>query len=1076
MALRLDLTHVEFGYFYSANWDDVKEYIMQLMLIKNCSIILNAHASAEFERDNEVVDMHMRTQPSLILDPQQPEDLIDHLLDNHHGLMHDLENYEDFESSDWNLVPGTFKYWIKVYPCQPNPDGEPTSQNSMDNDHDPDDSDSERSRSPHQQLNDLVGAIATYFYPGKLRREVLLRERQLELFIKDDDTCEYLRDYMYMPKFRLDNLANWHQRDLKYLNIRVFSLRGNVLYAKKMEPDSDEWINLYLNSNNRFAYIVKLNAFFGKGLDRVLCEDCNTWHRNQSSCKLKICTPTDEDLTLPRIPEGRHGLVCYADFESIIESETNKHVTSGFSFLAIDRGGKVFMDYTQSALQIQSESLINDFLILAFICANDYIKKQRQTNNAGCRICGEEIELGEPHIRARNFINGMYGMHHKECWADNKNSMYIFFHNFRGYDSHFLMEEICTKYDVIAMQASSMEKFNLITLCKKDEPKVKITFKDTYNFFTCSLAKCVSMVEEWKYTEPEYRNSKGIFPYEWFDSYLKLADTELPPGPWVSKLSGQSVDSAPAQKVWQDEQFTCFEEYHNFYCRLDTLQLCDVFEEFRRTCIKEFNIDPVHFQGAPALTWFLGLRSNQEMFKIIMDGKVYLDIQGQIRGGISQAMMRYCKPEANESIIFLDVNSLYSKCMTYKLPGKYIKKLDNLPMNWRELYGPDSNRTLLVNVDLEYPAYLHDRDWAYPLAPHKFNERLCTTFLPKNNYLTHVELLDFYLERGLIIVKVNYCYEFEQDYTLRDYVDNNIKKRIETKSEVMKTLYKLLNNSLYGKTCENVFKYRKFEVQDQEEMNSGQVNPTLYKAKNMIDFGDVFLCEMPVDQVKLNKPIQIGFAILEFAKREIYKFLSVVIDEFGNDVTPLYTDTDSIMFHCKFDKPWEKFYNSNKIRPLLDFDKVPEEWGVRTPGTNKVSGLWSPEADGKTITEYVGLRAKCYSYQFEDKSIVVKNKGVPKAALISDNENPDRKITFQDYKDALFLSKELKVAYYNIRSNKHEVNTKRLYKLGISGNDLKRTVLSDRIHSLPFGYLGSLFKTNDADDPDLIEQWHLPLD
>ena len=93
-----------------------------------------------------------------------------------------------------------------------------------------------------------------------------------------------------------------------------------------------------------------------------------------------------------------------------------------------------------------------------------------------------------------------------------------------------------------------MEKFNLITITCPDNDLVKITFKDTFNFFTCSLAKCVSMIENWMYTPEDSRNEKGTFPYDWFDNYEKLKATSLPPGPWYNKLTNSIVDSTPAEK------------------------------------------------------------------------------------------------------------------------------------------------------------------------------------------------------------------------------------------------------------------------------------------------------------------------------------------------------------------------------------------------------------------------------------------------------------------------------------------------------------------------------------------------
>ena len=383
-------------------------------------------------------------------------------------------------------------------------------------------------------------------------------------------------------------------------------------------------------------------------------------------------------------------------------------------------------------------------------------------------------------------------------------------------------------------------------------------------------------------------------------------------------------------------------------------------------------------------------------------------------------MTKYCNvsEKPDESMFFLDVNSLYSKCITYKMHGKFLGKVTELSDGWREKYNENTNTTALMVVHLYYPEHLNDRDVAYPLAPHKYNDRLYTTCKRKENYMVHAEGLAFHLDRRLILEKFHYMYLFTQDYTLRDYVQGNIEKRRATNSEVRKTLYKLLNKSLYGKTCENVNKYRKFKVIKDESLMSdtdsvSSYNSELADCKNFVVCGDNILIKQKPKEVRLNKPIRIGFTVLEFAKREIYRFLAVISDHFGHDVMPLYTDIDSLLSWCNFNKPCKKFYNS-PLLPLLNFEKVPEEWGVHTHDTDKQSGLWSVEAGIKEIIEYCDLRDKCYCYRFRDNSVVIKNKGIPKSAMIADNDqSPRERITEEHYKNTFSMATLIK--YLNIR-------------------------------------------------------------
>nr|QTE03902.1 MAG: PolB [Phylloscopus fuscatus densovirus] len=1084
MAVQPDVDNPVFGYFVSTDFFEVTAYITNLLESHNCSISLILHSSGIFEKDGESRELHLPQNPPIILDPQMPEDIIYDTLQNQFYLCQEPEHYQNMEGSGWSFIPGTVRYWFKALPCQPNDGADDNNSNQND---DPEDN----STLPDVEYNYFLYNIVEYY--ARKQGESIPRLKILKF--------QYLKEYNrtanlgFTPDdfditINLQDVAEYHA-DLNFLNIRIFSMRGNVLYAKKFSPDIDEWIDMYLNSYNRIALVLNLWSLFKKKYSQFFCMNCLKWKsKDGHTCEKKITTSKTDEVTIPDIPWDRHALVAYADFESYIEEGIYHHM-SGWSCAIIDREHTIrsnkYMNITD--LGPRDETLVKTFVqylvkeSMKFSCVQIV-----QTDE--CCICNKPFSHSDTIICGRNYINGKAGNHHEQCWLHPKNTMYVFFHNFRGYDSHFLIKELVANLNVLHLQASSMEKFNLISIMgwKQDEntreafdvPYIRITFKDTYNFFTCSLAKCVSMIEDWRYTPEDARNSKGVFPYDWFNDPNKLWEKALPSAPWFNALTNQPVDPTPAFELWERKNFEYFSEFHDYYMNIDVLQLADAFEEFRRTCVAEFNTDPAHFQGAPGLTWYLGLCQNPKLFRIIKDKGVYMDIQNNIRGGMSQAMTRYCNVEdkPNESMFFLDVNSLYSKCMTYKMPGKYLYSKSDLPDNWRELYNENTNLTAIMVVDLVYPEHLHDRDWAYPLAPHKYNDRLCTTFKNREMYMVHAELLAFYLDRGLILEDFHYMYIFEQDYTLRDYVQSNIEKRRHTNSEVMKTLYKLLNNSLYGKTCENVNKYRHFDViQDESlELESLEIigrhfNADLSEATNVIPCGDQMLVELPVKEVRLNKPIQIGFTILEFAKREIYKFIAACQDYFGDKVVPLYTDTDSLLMWCDFNKPWLKFF-AGPLKEFLDFEKAPDHWNVRTIDTDKQSGLWSPEAGGKEIVEYCGLRAKSYAYRFRDNTVVIKNKGIPKAAMIDkQDETPREKITIEHYKQALFNGAIFHVSQFNIRSLKHEVISKEEFKLGISANDLKRAVTKNRAISLPFGYKGEIWRhlVTDFDDDSLLD-------
>jgi hypothetical protein len=100
---------------------------------------------------------------------------------------------------------------------------------------------------------------------------------------------------------------------------------------------------------------------------------------------------------------------------------------------------------------------------------------------------------------------------------------------------------------------------------------------------------------------------KGVYPYEFVDSYKKFDETQLPPKEaFYSQLNGVGIsdeDYAEAQNAWKVLGCKTFRDYHNHYNTADVLQLADIFESFRDVCIKNYKLDPAWYFTAPGLAW-----------------------------------------------------------------------------------------------------------------------------------------------------------------------------------------------------------------------------------------------------------------------------------------------------------------------------------------------------------------------------------------------------------------------------------------------------------------------------------------
>ena len=142
----------------------------------------------------------------------------------------------------------------------------------------------------------------------------------------------------------------------------------------------------------------------------------------------------------------------------------------------------------------------------------------------------------------------------------------------------------------------------LIYKCKefKEEWKRPINelienFPSIYQFCNGNLNKFVMLLR------------KGVYPYEYMDSWEKFDETTLPPKEaFYSNLNLEDIsdeDYAHAQKVWDVFEIKNRGEYHDLYVQSDTLLLADVFENFRNMCLEIYELDPVYFVSAPRLAW-----------------------------------------------------------------------------------------------------------------------------------------------------------------------------------------------------------------------------------------------------------------------------------------------------------------------------------------------------------------------------------------------------------------------------------------------------------------------------------------
>ena len=260
-----------------------------------------------------------------------------------------------------------------------------------------------------------------------------------------------------------------------------------------------------------------------------------------------------------------------------------------------------------------------------------------------------------------------------------------------------------------------------------------------------------------------------------------------------------------------------------------------------------------------------------------------------------------------------------------------------------------------------------------------------------------------------------------------------------------KDLFKLMNNSVFGKTMENIRKHRDIKLVTTDKKRSNLVSEPNYHTINYIS-EDLSIIEMNKTKVKMTKPIYLGLSISEISKILMYEFwYDYMKPKYGNNVKLCYMDTDSFIMNIKT----KEFYKNidNDVEKRFDTSNYEVNRPLPTGNNTKVIGLMKDKLGGKIITEFVTLRPKTYSYLTGDCEEDKKAKGTKKCLI-------KRMIKFNDYKNCLLKDEVILKSQQRFISKKHYVYTENINKIGLSNNDDKRIVSSDKITSYPYGYKG----------------------
>ena len=307
-------------------------------------------------------------------------------------------------------------------------------------------------------------------------------------------------------------------------------------------------------------------------------------------------------------------------------------------------------------------------------------------------------------------------------------------------------------------------------------------FANTYKFCDNDLDKFIMLLR------------KRVYPYEYMNGWDKFNEKTIPGKElFYSNLTLENIsetDYAHANNnVFKNLNINNLGEYHDLYVRSDTLLLADIFENFKKSCLKNYELDPAHFVSLPGLAWHAYLKKTNVELELLMDYDMLLMVEEGIRGGICHAIQRYAKAnnkymndydkkKKSSYIQYLDANNLCGKAMTEKLPVrgfKMVKDISKIDGDFVKDYNKNDNKGYILDVDVDYPSKLQNLHSDLPFLPERMiinnTKKLVCNLNDKKNYIVHINVLKQALDHGLKLRKVHRVIEFEQEASLKEYID-----------------------------------------------------------------------------------------------------------------------------------------------------------------------------------------------------------------------------------------------------------------------------------------------------------------
>lgn len=781
-------------------------------------------------------------------------------------------------------------------------------------------------------------------------------------------------------------------------------------------------------------------------------------------------------------------------------------------------------------------------------------EKEKHDKNKNCNFCKKEYTKKNIKVRDHCHITGNY----RQALCNSCNLLYrmpkhipIIFHNLKNYDSNFIFNHFglfhrkyeCI-YEISGISGGSHDKFLCFNIKNKKSEyySVSLNFIDSFQFLSSSLEDLVEKlpISNMKQTKNYHKNlnshqfnliiTKGVFPYDWFNNYEKMEKKRLPTyKKFYSQMNKRNIDQKLYMKacdVWNSFNMNNFKDYHDLYLITDVLLLCDCFNDFRKSAINCYNLDPANYISLPSYSLDAMLKYTEINIQLLDNQDLYELFETNNRGGIcsvgsskheianNKYMVDYDENLPSSYDAYIDANNLYGWAMMQKLPFGGIKIIQENIFDKEEIKKSIEfiknhdfensdigyNFEIDVIIDVEYHDYYKNfapfcvsrnvkyeelsdiqKDILKSLSKKQSkSKKLIMDFTEKNDYLIHGRLLQYFLKLGgVIITKIKKVIQYNQSDFLYKYVKFNSEMRAKAKSDSEKDFYKLCVNAVYGKMLESVRKHCDTLFLDSTQIKKYNKvsNRNLIKNINIID-EDFCIIQKKKDYHILNKPIFIGFSILEISKLLIYKHIyDKLIPRYGlNNFKIIYGDTDSIIF-----KVFTEDFYSDMIKYEDDYDLsemknkifLDENGKPKYNKNKKIPGPFKCESHGVPIKSVVILSAKMYAYEkaemkeeyiFEEEKKqkegnyeVEKDYGISRRCKGTKKYIVRDELTYNNYIDVLYNKKNIDKYNNGIRSKDFKISSLTVLKTALCCYDDKKYMIDEKT-CVPYGHYSLLKK------------------